>query len=62
MEGKRDRRILLLYVWSPRPSITANTGRHLSVCLMLGQRLRRWPNVKPTLRQHTLLLTIRSVA
>ena len=36
----------------------SNTGRSTNVGLMLGHRLRRWPNIKPTLVHCLYLLLI----
>ena len=33
------------------PPIPANTRRSLLVCLMLAQRLRRWPYIKHTINE-----------
>ena len=34
----------------------ANKGRSLNGVLMLGQRLRRWPNIKTSLGQYLIFL------
>ena len=45
--------------WSSSPEgegWPANKGRSLNIVLMLGQRLRRWPNIKTSLGQYLIFL------
>ena len=54
LELIRNARKLNSYISATWSCVTASTRRKNNVGLMLGQRHRRWPNIKPALDQTTL--------